>query len=150
MNKAGFFSTLFAAIVCVMLFSIPATANQECISYAKPYASSAKLLAVTITSTADALVSVNKRANEHEITSFNDFVADMKSKADEMSLRLNRKAEDIMLKAKNSNNYGICKQELREDLDALKAQGNRAKELLEELKKSTQNLLDELKGAFFG
>lgn len=142
--------TLLMTMVCLALLSSAAMAEDKCVSYAKPYANSAKLLAISITTTVDALEALNKRANENEITSFNDAVASMRKKADEVSKSLNEKHDSIMLKAATSDDYTLCKEDLQEEIDALKEQTAKAKTLLTDLKNNIKDLLDQLQDAFFG
>ena len=142
--------TLLMTMVCFTLLSSIAVAEDKCVSYAKPYATSAKLLAISISTTADALESINKRANENEITSFNDFVADMKKKADDMSKKLNEKHDTILQKAATSDDYALCKKDVDNELDALKNQMSKAKTLVTDLKKGIKDVLEELENAFFG
>ncbi len=146
-----FAATAFAIICTYMLcFSMPAYANEECINYAKPLASSARLLAKSIAVSTEALVAINKRANENEITSFNDFVESAKERSEEMIRTLNEKQKNIMDRAESTTDYTLCKQDMQDELEELKAETKEAQKLLIELKDSIKSMLDELKGAFFG
>jgi chromosome segregation ATPase len=129
---------------------MPAYANEECINYAKPLASSARLLAKSIAVSTEALVAINKRANENEITSFNDFVESAKERSEEMIRTLDEKQKNIMDRAESTTDYTLCKQDMQDELEELKAETKEAQKLLIELKDSIKSMLDELKGAFFG
>ncbi|MEZ0576467.1 hypothetical protein [Halodesulfovibrio aestuarii] len=144
-------TTVFAVICTYMLcFSLPAYANEKCINYAKPLASSARLLAKSIEATTNALVAINKRANTHEITSFNDTVEAAQKRSEQMVRDLNEKQQHIMERAESTTDYTICKQDMQDELEELKAATKEAKDLLIELKDSIKSMLEELKGSFFG
>lgn len=144
-------TTVFAVICTYMLcFSLPAYANEECINYAKPLASSARLLARSIEASTEALVSINKRANANEITSFNDFVESAQERSKQMVRDLDEKQQRIMDRAESTTDYTVCKQDMQDELEELKDATKEAKALLIELKDSIKSMLDELKGAFFG
>ncbi|WP_290925305.1 hypothetical protein [Halodesulfovibrio sp.] len=145
-------ATTILMIICTFMLcsTIPAYANEECINYAKPLASSARLLAKSIETTTEALVAINERANENEITSFNDFVASAQERSKQMVKDLNEKQQRIMDRAESTTDYTICKQDMQDELEELKAETKEAKALLIELKDSIKNMLEELKGAFFG
>lgn len=140
------------AVICTFAlnFALPAHANEECINYAKPLASSARLLAKSIETTTEALVAINKRANENEITSFNEIVVSAQERSEQMVKDLNEKQQRIMDRAESTTDYTICKQDMQDELEELKAETKEAKALLIELKDSIKNMLEELKGAFFG
>ena len=146
------FATIAFTIICtyMLFFSMPAYANEECINYAKPLASSARLLAKSIEVSTEALVSLNKRANKNEITSFNDFVESAQERSEKMIHTLDEKQQSIMDHAESTTDYTLCKQDMQDELEELKAETKEAQKLLIELKDSIKSMLDELKGAFFG
>ncbi|SIO30155.1 coiled-coil domain-containing protein [Halodesulfovibrio marinisediminis] len=146
------FVTTFFAVICtyMLCFNLPAYANEECINYAKPLATSARLLAKSIAATTESLVAINKRANDNEITSFNDLVESTQKRSEEMVRDLNEKQERIMERAESTTDYTLCKQDMQDELEDLKEATKEAKDLLIELKDSIKAMLDELKGAFFG
>ncbi|KAF1073520.1 hypothetical protein [Halodesulfovibrio sp. MK-HDV] len=146
------FATIAFAIICTYMlsFSMPAYANEECINYAKPLASSARLLAKSIEVSTEALVAINKRANENEITSFNDFVESSQERSEKMIRSLDEKQQTIMDRAESTTDYTLCKKDMQDELEELKAETKEAQKLLIELKDSIKSMLDELKGAFFG
>ncbi|MCT4534133.1 hypothetical protein [Halodesulfovibrio sp.] len=146
------FATAFFAVICtcMLCFSQPAFADDQCIDYAKPLATTARLLAKSIAATTEALVALNKRANANEITSFNDFVESAQERSEEMVETLNEQQERIMERAESTTDYTLCKKDLQDEIDTLKESTAKAQKLLIELKDSIKDLLDELKGAFFG
>jgi len=146
------FATIAFATICtyMLCFSMPAYANEECINYAKPLANSARLLAKSIEVSTEALVAINKRANENEITSFNDFVESAQERSEKMIRTLDEKQQSIMDRAESTTDYTLCKQDMQDELEELKAETKEAQKLLIELKDSIKSMLDELKGAFFG
>jgi chromosome segregation ATPase len=134
----------------MLCFSQPAFADDQCIDYAKPLATTARLLAKSIAATTEALVALNKRANANDITSFNDFVESAQERSEEMVETLNEQQERIMERAESTTDYTLCKKDLQDEIDTLKESTAKAQKLLIELKDSIKDLLDELKGAFFG
>lgn len=143
-------ATIFFAITLMLCSSLTAHANEECINYAKPLASSARLLAKSIEATTEALVAINKRANSNDIKSFNEFVESAQKRSEEMVRGLNEKQQRIMERAESTDDYTICKQDMQDELEELKKMTNEAKDLLVELKDSIKTMLEELKDAFFG
>ncbi|OBQ54048.1 hypothetical protein [Halodesulfovibrio spirochaetisodalis] len=142
-----FSAVLFTFMLCL---TQTAMANDKCLDYATPLATSAKLLAKSIAATTEALVAVNERANANEITSFNDFVASAQERSEQMVRDLNEKQQRIMERAESSKDYTLCKEDMQDELDELKELSAQAKDLLVELKDSIKDMLSELKGAFFG
>ncbi|MCG8529838.1 MAG: hypothetical protein MI749_04155 [Desulfovibrionales bacterium] len=139
-----------ALLLCCFLTLPAAAQTEDCIDYAAPIATAARLLAVSVTTTADALVALNKRANESEISSFDSFVADADKRARDLARTLDEKQRTIMEQAEKTTDYTLCKQDLSEALADLKKEMTKAKAMLIELKAAIKDILDQLKGAFFG